>query len=106
MNASMKALSVGFPGRESRFNSEGISPAYIFFQLKNVAELIPAFRQTSRIHPRHSWPEKQLNLTRCRGCRHATGKTVSSSVTISPGLRRFVAILILRSPKHTGGPLH
>ena len=31
----------------SRFISDGIRPAYFFFQLKNVAELIPAFLQTS-----------------------------------------------------------
>src|SRR5579883_1968643 len=31
----------------SRFISEGSIPAYFFFQLKKVAWLIPAFRQTS-----------------------------------------------------------
>src|SRR6478752_8758626 len=31
----------------SRFISEGSRPAYFFFQLKYVAWLIPAFRQTS-----------------------------------------------------------
>src|SRR6478609_8179574 len=31
----------------SRLISEGISPAYFFFQLKYVAWLIPTFRQTS-----------------------------------------------------------
>ncbi len=31
----------------NRFISDGMSPAYFFFQLKNAGELMPAFRQTS-----------------------------------------------------------
>lgn len=61
-----------------------------------VISLLGYANLPDRIHARHGLPDKHLNLPRYRGFRRATGTTAPSTVTISSGLCRCVAIMAFR----------